>query len=205
MIQEGHQLWLFPASTTRSPVRLGIFITRELAEARQYFAEHDPEQRTMRGRYEIRPGKIGVCRVCGCTDRRACPDGCFWVELDLCSSCVEEAHMVDDQARFDEDDPDGPDLGPCCICGGGGAVNIIMLHRRGAIPGRGWGCVQCGLPSDGAAAVLCPACLDKYQADPAALTMACRGYPGTDGRVPIADLPEGEFDHDPAKHPELQA
>ena len=29
------------------------------------------------------------CRVCGCTDDRACPGGCHWVEEDLCSSCVE--------------------------------------------------------------------------------------------------------------------
>lgn len=27
------------------------------------------------------------CRVCGCTDARACPGGCWWVEDDLCSSC----------------------------------------------------------------------------------------------------------------------
>lgn len=29
----------------------------------------------------------GVCRVCGCTDDRACPGGCYWVEPDLCSRC----------------------------------------------------------------------------------------------------------------------
>lgn len=27
------------------------------------------------------------CRVCGCTDQRACPGGCWWVEPDLCSTC----------------------------------------------------------------------------------------------------------------------
>lgn len=31
------------------------------------------------------------CRVCGCTDEAACPDGCEWVEEDLCSNCVEKA------------------------------------------------------------------------------------------------------------------
>lgn len=32
------------------------------------------------------------CRQCGCTDNRACPGGCAWVEDDLCSRCslVEE-------------------------------------------------------------------------------------------------------------------
>ena len=27
------------------------------------------------------------CRVCGCTQNRACPGGCHWVEEDLCSAC----------------------------------------------------------------------------------------------------------------------
>lgn len=29
-----------------------------------------------------------ACRVCGCTDARACAGGCSWVEPDLCSACV---------------------------------------------------------------------------------------------------------------------
>ena len=29
----------------------------------------------------------GQCRMCGCTDERACPGGCWWVADDLCSSC----------------------------------------------------------------------------------------------------------------------
>lgn len=28
------------------------------------------------------------CRVCGCTENNACPGGCFWVEVDLCSECI---------------------------------------------------------------------------------------------------------------------
>lgn len=28
------------------------------------------------------------CRVCGCTDKRACPGGCAWVDQDLCSACL---------------------------------------------------------------------------------------------------------------------
>jgi hypothetical protein len=30
----------------------------------------------------------GVCRVCGCTDERACPGGCVWAEPNLCSRCA---------------------------------------------------------------------------------------------------------------------
>lgn len=29
------------------------------------------------------------CRVCGCTDDHACAGGCYWVEKDLCSACVD--------------------------------------------------------------------------------------------------------------------
>lgn len=28
-----------------------------------------------------------ICRDCGCTEDRACEGGCWWVEVDLCSSC----------------------------------------------------------------------------------------------------------------------
>lgn len=28
-----------------------------------------------------------TCRVCGCTDAHGCPNGCFWVDDDLCSNC----------------------------------------------------------------------------------------------------------------------
>lgn len=33
--------------------------------------------------------ELKKCRVCGCTDDFACPGGCYWVEEDLCSECVE--------------------------------------------------------------------------------------------------------------------
>jgi hypothetical protein len=94
---------------------------------------------------------------------------------------------------------DLPDLGPCCMCEGPGSRNLIMLSRRGAIPGHGWGCVVCGLPLDGAYAVLCEACIIRWEHDNSLLTVACRGWPG-EGRIPIAELPKGLFDHDMAKH-----
>lgn len=31
---------------------------------------------------------VDACRHCGCTDSHACEGGCFWVEDNLCSSCV---------------------------------------------------------------------------------------------------------------------
>ena len=34
------------------------------------------------------------CRVCGCTEERPCPGGCYWVADDLCSRCAAE---IDDR------------------------------------------------------------------------------------------------------------
>ena len=31
------------------------------------------------------------CRICGCTDLKACKEGCEWVEGDLCSKCVKSS------------------------------------------------------------------------------------------------------------------
>lgn len=31
-----------------------------------------------------------ACRVCGCTETNACEGGCWWVEHDLCSACVQQ-------------------------------------------------------------------------------------------------------------------
>jgi hypothetical protein len=39
---------------------------------------------------------VPTCRGCGCTDDRACPGGCYWVDDDLCSRCDEIAGAADD-------------------------------------------------------------------------------------------------------------
>ena len=33
-------------------------------------------------------GSTRTCRDCGCTDHRACFGGCWWVQINLCSSCL---------------------------------------------------------------------------------------------------------------------
>lgn len=41
-----------------------------------------------------------ACRVCGCTESRACPGGCWWVEEDLCSTChtaIREGQLTEEQ------------------------------------------------------------------------------------------------------------
>jgi hypothetical protein len=41
---------------------------------------------------ELNRREVRSCRVCGCTDKNACPGGCYWVEPDLCSRCQEVPH-----------------------------------------------------------------------------------------------------------------
>lgn len=37
------------------------------------------------------PMMVGpVCRVCGCSQQDACPEGCDWSEHDLCTACTAE-------------------------------------------------------------------------------------------------------------------
>jgi hypothetical protein len=95
-------------------------------------------------------------------------------------------------------DDDIPSLGTCCRCGGSETVrNIYMLPYRNKVPGHGWGCVICHLPSDGAVAVLCDGCalqVEQHGID-AVLRYACRGYPATDGRAAIEKFQE-PFAHD---------
>jgi len=94
-----------------------------------------------------------------------------------------------------------PNLGPCCACErtGNDVRNIMMVHKKSPILGRGWGCFQCGLPQDGACYVLCDNCADK-KAKP---KFACKGWPGSDGRIPYEQL-TGEHNHDMTKHPERE-
>lgn len=100
-------------------------------------------------------------------------------------------------------DDDLPSLGPCCSCERAeGVTNILMLRQRAPVPGTGWACLQCGLPADGAYAVLCDECMAKLQ-DGAGLKMAVSGYPAAGERVAIASLSPEPFDHDLSRHPEL--
>ena len=34
------------------------------------------------------------CKVCGCTEDKACKGGCEWVRFDLCSGCLEKERLV---------------------------------------------------------------------------------------------------------------
>ncbi len=94
-----------------------------------------------------------------------------------------------------------PDLGPCCACGieGPGVRNVILLGRKAPVPGTGWGCIVCGLPLDGAIAVVCDPCLETQ----AEIRFACYGAITNRDRIALALL-SGQHRHDPAKHPDAE-
>ena len=43
--------------------------------------------------------KERTCLRCGCTDSRACPGGCSWIdgEIDVCSTCIDVHDVVADE------------------------------------------------------------------------------------------------------------
>ena len=97
-----------------------------------------------------------------------------------------------------------PDLGPCCAGRRGAAEGaqvraVLLLDRKSPEPGKGWGCVVCGLPPDGASAVLCDDCAAAGR-DP---VEACLGYPHEGRRLPLDQL-GAPHEHDPSRHPEME-
>lgn len=93
------------------------------------------------------------------------------------------------------------DLGSCCRCGkyGKSVRNILMIHQLAPTPGTGWGCVVCGLPTNGAVAVMCDACM---YLEP---LLVCVGYPYENVRRKIEFLADVPFDHDLSKHSKTPA
>ena len=71
-----------------------------------------------------------------------------------------------------------------------------MLARRAPEPGKGWGCVVCGLPPDGASYVACDDCL-KARKKPIEVVV---GYLYEGRRIRIENLGDEPFEHDMAKH-----
>jgi hypothetical protein len=107
---------------------------------------------------------------------------------------------VDDAGNVTDAEPP-LDLGPCCACGQAGPSvrNIMMLDVRapGAPVRHGWGCFVCGLPTEGAIAVLCDRCLEEDRE----IVDVCAGYPAQGIRVSRASCTE-PFEHDMSKHQE---
>jgi hypothetical protein len=91
--------------------------------------------------------------------------------------------------------------GPCCVCRTWSPKmrSIGMLPFKSPTPGKGWGCFQCGLPSDGAIIVICDDCYE-LEGKP---VLACAEYPKSSARVDVESLTV-PHEHDRSKHPELE-
>lgn len=90
-------------------------------------------------------------------------------------------------------------LRPCCSCGKDvPCPNLVNMDRKAPVPGTGWGCLQCGLPADGAMAVVCERCFLRHK-KPIAVVF---GYITSRERRAIEELEPGVFEHDLTKHPE---
>ncbi len=89
------------------------------------------------------------------------------------------------------------DFGQCCACGkvGKNVRNFAMLDKLAPVPGKGWGCVVCDLPQNGAMAVVCDKCMDTG----AELKYAISGYPNDKQRIPYSSL-KGEQKHNEMAH-----
>ncbi|HYK54157.1 MAG TPA: hypothetical protein VEV38_11555 [Candidatus Eremiobacteraceae bacterium] len=106
--------------------------------------------------------------------------------------------MMSADAPYDDE----PVTGPCCNCLEITALrNVMFIHRRGPTPGRGWGCVVCNLPQDGAVALICDACARTLTDLP---KFVCTGYMKDGERTPLDTLSPEPFDHDPEFHPEMR-
>ena len=91
---------------------------------------------------------------------------------------------------------DDLDLGPCCACEGLENVrNVLMLDKKALTLNRGWGCMLCHLPFDGAVAVLCDGCLQTH----AEIRFAVDGWTTDKKRVKIEELTV-EHKHDMRFH-----
>jgi hypothetical protein len=114
---------------------------------------------------------------------------------------IDDGQLDGEDLDGDDDDVVRPDLGTCCACGktGPDVRNIIMLDKKAPVPGRGWGCLQCGLPPDGASVVVCDGCLDAK----APYKFACSGWLNSRARVPFDSL-AGTHEHDMSRHPEAR-
>ncbi|MBW4556396.1 MAG: hypothetical protein KME59_10730 [Trichormus sp. ATA11-4-KO1] len=136
---------------------------------------------------------------------------------EQCPKCDSSRTQYDDYFGFwecddcgyvwseDEDDPDydeeSLDLGTCCSCGCTGETvrNIITLEKKAPVPGTGWGCLVCGLPSDGAITVVCDDCLALMDRRQDVIKEVVYGYATEKKRYSINGLTE-EFKHKNIPH-----
>jgi len=90
--------------------------------------------------------------------------------------------------------------GPCCACRRQDVElrNVVCMAFRGPITatGKGWGCAVCGLPTDGAIAIVCDDCRESD----AAILDVCAGYAADPARVEASPLRGRPWEHRRERH-----
>lgn len=91
----------------------------------------------------------------------------------------------------------------CCACGAKRkSRNIVMLEQKALTPGKGWGCITCGLPNDGAVAVICDPCAQSGNPQ---ICFVFDGYVLGGKVIPITELPNVPHVHNLTRHPEVMS
>jgi len=93
------------------------------------------------------------------------------------------------------------EYGTCCVCQSDMEMyNIIQLDYK-VESESGWGCFKCGLPMQGAVAVVCDGCLDEHGND---IEDQIRFLmDGVKGRIPVPPVADRiPHEHDLSLHPE---
>ena len=96
------------------------------------------------------------------------------------------------------------DLGPCCICESTQAVDNLLQLDFKVESETCWGCIQCGLPMEGAVAAVCDTCMETY-ADDEDMEEKIKFLMDTaDRRIPMPPVEERVAHvHDLSQHPEI--
>ncbi|HXA68858.1 MAG TPA: hypothetical protein VNW24_00310 [Stellaceae bacterium] len=83
--------------------------------------------------------KPRTCRVCGCTDDRACPGGCSWIESTLCSACVaSQAHVVRMTRSYPRTSLKGRSVATCSCGKFSRSVPIAHHHKMDGLIRDHW-------------------------------------------------------------------
>lgn len=95
------------------------------------------------------------------------------------------------------------EFGTCCVCEMGDMEDCGLVQLGYKMESEsGWGCLQCGLPMEGAIAVVCSDCYDKYGEKIEDQIKYL--IDGKKGRIPVPPVENRvPHEHDLSLHPEV--
>jgi hypothetical protein len=106
----------------------------------------------------------------------------------------------DDHPRFYFKRPPERVTAPCCGCRVDRKLTwLVHVSRLAPTPGTGWGCDGCGLPNNGAVALICDPC--RALGNAVVIRDVCTAVANRSGRTPIELVERTAFDHRWERHP----